>query len=367
MAAVTYSIKKNRIKKGLCRGFSLENEDILTAVPTEQEHYLFLQGIDAVREDMTWGRLHFETQLSEDAVCLVYVRALNQDSFYRNGKETAINAFLTDPEEPDSLKVQFFQEIGAKRCVNTSDILLYEQSGRYLYLMIKVIGEGANTVSHIRVEQQGDNFMDTFPEIYRERDSFFHRYLSVFSSIYQDFQEDINQVDRLLDLDTCPQEMLPMYGRWMGIELGDECKEEPWLRTLIKEAYRLNCMRGSKWAIERIAEIVLGEPVVVLESNVMKAYVEETEQEQFKKLYGDSPYDVTILINRHVTEALKSRLMLLINQYRPIRSRIHIVYLKEAGNMDYHTYMDMNARMIREDAGQLDTDAQYMDGIVTLQ
>ena len=367
MAAVTYSIKKNRIKKGLCRGFSLENEDVLSAVPTEPEHCLFLEGIDAVKEDMTWGRLHFEMQLSENAVCLVYVRALNQDSFYRNGKETAISAFLTDPEEPDNLKVQFFQEIDAKRCVNMSDILLYEQSGRYLYLMIKVIGEGVNTISHIRLEQQGDNFMDTFPEIYRERDSFFHRYLSVFSSIYQDFQENIDQVDRLLDLDTCPQEMLPMYGRWMGIELGDECKDEPWLRTLIKEAYRLNCMRGSKWAIERIAEIVLGEPVVILESNIMKAYVEETGQEQFKTLYGDSPYDVTILINRHVTEALKSRLMLLINQYRPIRSRIHIVYLKEAGNMDYHTYMDMNARMICDNAGQLDTDAQYMDGIVTLQ
>ena len=112
---------------------------------------------------MTWGRLHFEMQLSENAVLLVYVRALNQDSFYRNGKETAISAFLTDPEEPDNLKVQFFQEIGAKRCVNMSDILLYEQSGRYLYLMIKVIGEGVNTISHIRLEQQGDNFMDTFP------------------------------------------------------------------------------------------------------------------------------------------------------------------------------------------------------------
>lgn len=367
MAAVTYSIRKNRIKKGLYRGFLPEGEDTLTVVPTEQEHYFFLQGIDGAIEDQTWGRLHFEACLEEDAVCLVYVRAMNQDSFYRNGKETTINEFLTNPEEPDSLKVQFFQEIGAKRCVNTKDILLYEQSGRYLYLMIQVIGEGAGTLSRIRVEQQGDNFMDTFPEIYRERGSFFHRYLSVFSSVYQDFQEDINQVDRLLDLDTCPLDMLPVYGRWMGIELGDECKEEPWLRTLIREAYRLNCMRGSKWAVERISEIVLGEPVIVLESNVMKAYVEEGEQEQFKRMYGDSPYDVTILINRQVTETLKSRLMLLINQYRPVRSRIHIVYLKEAGNMDYHTYLDMNARMIREDAGQLDTDAQYMDGIVTLQ
>lgn len=367
MAAVTYSIRKNRIRRGCSWGFVLEGEDFLAAEPAEQEHYLFLRGIDGASEGATWGRLHFRAELAEDAVCLVYVKAMDQDTFYRNGREKRIEDFLADPEEPDSLKVRFFEEIGAKRCVNQRDILLYEMNGRYLYLMFKVIGEGEGSISGIRVEQQGDNFMNTFPDIYRERNGFFHRYLSVFSSIYQEFQEDIDHVDRLLDLDTCPQELLPMYAGWMGIDLGEECSDEPWLRQLVKEAYSLNCMRGSRWAIERIAQIVLGEPVVVLESNVMKAYVGETEQEQFKKLYGDSPYDVTILINRHVTEALKSRLMLLISQYCPIRSRIHIVYLKETGNLDYHIYLDMNARMIREEAGELDTDAQYMDGVVTLQ
>lgn len=367
MAAVTYSIKENRIKRGLCRGFTPEGRDGLAAVPGEPEHYLYLRGIDGARQDMTWGRLHFQAELAEDTVCIVYVKALNQDTFYRGGRETKISDFLTDSEEPDSVKLQFFQEIGAKRCVNQSDILLYEMSGRYLYLMVQLLGEGPGRLWGMKVEQQGDNFLDTFPEVYRERGSFFHRYLSVFSSLYQDFQEEIGQVDSLLDLDTCPAEMLPMYGRWMGVELGDECKDEPWLRTLVKEIYRLNCMRGSRWAVERIAEIVLGEKVVVLESNVMRDYVEETGQEQFKKLYGDSPYDVTILVNRHVSEALKSRLMLLINQYRPIRSRIHIVYLKEAGNLDYHTYLDMNARMIREETGQLDSREQYLDGIITLE
>lgn len=367
MAAVTYSIKGNRIRRGLVQGFLSEGEETLHAVPEEPEHYLFLRAIDGAQEDMTWGRLHFRAELSEDAVCIVYVRALNQDTFYRDGRPTKISDFLADPEEPVSVKLDFFRQIDAKRCVNQQDILLYEMSGRYLYVMLQLIGEGRSTVSGMKVEQQGDNFMDTFPEVYRERGGFFHRYLSVFSSIYQDFQEEIDHVDELLDLDTCPQELLPMYGRWMGIELGDDCKGEPWLRTLVKEAYRLNCMRGSRWAIERIAEIVLGEKVVVLESNVMRDYVEETGQEQFKKLYGDSPYDVTMLINRHVSEALKSRLMLLVNQYRPIRSRIHIVYLKEAGNLDYHTYLDMNARMLREEAGQLDGQEQYLDGIVTLE
>lgn len=367
MAAVTYSIRKNRLRRGCIRGFFPEGEDALAADPAEREHYLFLQGIDGAVSDAEWGRLHFRAELSEDVSCVVYVGAMDQDSFYRNGKETRIDAFLADPEEPDGLKVKFFQEIGAKRCVNRSDILLYELKGRYLYLMIQVIGEGDGVLSRIRVEQKGDSFLDTFPEIYRERNGFFHRYLSIFSSIYQDFQEDIDQIDRLLDLDSCPPELLVMYGRWMGIELEEDCAQEPWLRQLVKEAYSLNCMRGSKWVIERIAQIVLGEPVVVLESNVAKDYVEESELEHFKQLYGDGPYDVTVLIGRQVTEELKSRLMLLLNQYCPIRSRLHLVCLRDTGKMDSHIYLDRNARVVREDAAGLDTDDGYLDGAVTLQ
>lgn len=367
MAAVTYSIKKNRFRRGCIRGFSPEGEDVLATDPQEREHYLFLQGIDGADSEAEWGRLHFQAKLSEDASCVVYVRAMDQDSFYRNGKETRIDDFLADPEEPDSLKVKFFQEIGAKRCVNRSDILLYELKGRYLYLMLQVIGEGDGTVSRIRVEQKGDNFLDTFPEIYRERNSFFHRYLSIFSSIYQDFQEDIDHIDRLLDPDSCPPELLVMYGRWMGIELEEDCVQEPWLRQLVKEAYSLNCMRGSRWVIERISQLVLGEPVVVLESNVMKDYVEESEREHFRKLYGDSPYDVTVLVGRQITEELKSRLMLLLDQYRPIRSRLHIVCLRDTGNLDSHIYLDRNARVVREDAAGLDMEDRYMDGVVTLQ
>ena len=366
MAAITYSIKKNRINRGICRGFSLEGEDRLTVIPEENEHFLFLAALDGAKEDMTWGRLHFETQLSEDLVYLVYVKACNEDSFYRNQQVCKINNFLTDPEETDQMKLRFFQELGANRYVNQSDILLYEQTGRYLYFMIQVIGEGEGCLSRIKVEQQGDTFLNTFPEIYRERGSFFHRYLSVFSSLYQDLSEDIRHVDRLFDLDTCPEELLPVYAGWMGLEVEEDYKNEPWLRQLVKEAYRLNCMRGSKWAIERIAQIVLGEPAIVLENNVMKAYVEGKEQEQFKKLYGDNPYDVSVLIRKNVSESMKSRLMNLLNQYRPIRSRIHLVYLKDTGSLDDYTYLDMNAFMVKEQNGCLDTEEQYMDGIITL-
>ena len=57
--------------------------------------------------------------------------------------------------------------------------------------MVEVMGEGVS-IGNIRVEAPGDNFMQTFPEVYREKNSFFHRYLSVYSSIYNDFQEKLD-------------------------------------------------------------------------------------------------------------------------------------------------------------------------------
>ena len=65
MAAITYSIKKNRINRGICRGFSLEGEDRLTVIPEENEHFLFLAALDGAKEDMTWGRLHRRPSLRQ--------------------------------------------------------------------------------------------------------------------------------------------------------------------------------------------------------------------------------------------------------------------------------------------------------------
>lgn len=367
MAGICYSVKKNRIRQGFHPGFELLEDGTLSAQTQEAEHYLYLRSFDGTEQDADWGRLRFQAEFGEDMTCYVYVAAMNEDSFYRQGAPTKIEDFLCSLEESSLLKRHFLEQIHAKRYVNQKDILLYDQKGRYLYIVFELIGEGAASFSNIKVEKQGDNFMNTFPEIYRENGGFFHRFLSVFSSIYNDFQTDIDGVAALLELDECPEELLPVYARWLGIEVSDEFATEEWLRTLVKEAYHLNRMKGTKWAIERVAEIVLGEPVLVLENNVMKEYVKENGMEQFRKLYGSSDYDVTVLVKRYTPELLKSRLLLLLEQFKPIRSRIHIIYLKDSTTLDYHSYMDMNAVTAKEEKGCLDEDRQFMDGVTTLQ
>ncbi len=178
---------------------------------------------------------------------------------------------------------------------------------------------------------------------------------------------EIDHVSDILDLDICPQELLPVYGRWLGLALFDEFVQEPWLRTLVKEAYALNRMKGTKWTIGRVCEIVLGSEVIVLENNVVRDYIREGERETFRKLYGSSRYDVSILVRSFVPEAVRFRLMLLLEQFKPVRCRIRIVYLADSSILDQYSCLDINARTLQEENGELDGGQQSADRVMVLQ
>ena len=206
--------------------------------------------------------------------------------------------------------------------------------------------------------------MATYPEIYRDRGSFFHRYISVFSSIYNDYGEEIDSLSGLLDLDTCPEELLIIYGGWMGIDLKGGFLETEMLRDLVREAYSLNRMKGTKRAIERILEIILREKAIVIEHNQVNSHADDDTviPAGFR---SKGIYDVTILVKKHLTEELRHQIMFILDQFKPIRTRINITQLDETPTADSNTYLDVNLRLPEERAAKLDED-YILDGTIVL-
>ena len=151
--------------------------------------------------------------------------------------------------------------------------------------------------------------METFPSVYRERDGFFHRFLSIYSSIYNDFEQEIDDLPRLLDPETAQVEMLPVYGQWLGIDLSGDYLTEEMMRTFVREGYKLNRMKGTKRAIERILEIILREKAIVIEHNQVKSRLEEEEMEIPDNFRKKGIYDVTVLVKRHLTEELRHQIL----------------------------------------------------------
>lgn len=320
------------------------------------DHYFVLPLLDSGISDCPWGRLHFEMTLPENCVCYLYVAASNE----KRGAEVMLDtgSSLLD-------KKRLLQSFGGLRFINKPDVLLYEITGRYLWIMAEVIGENVS-ISNIRAEAPGDNFMQTFPEVYREKNSFFHRYLSVYSSIYNDFQEKLDRRGALLPVETAPLRLLELYAKWLGIDVNGGYLGEETLRALLMEAPELLRRKGTKYCIERICEILLGEIPVIAERSQMQRYIRRNERAQYDALYGDSPYDVTLLLKHYVEEKKKEQLLHLLSQFKPLRSRLHIVFLEPTGVLDEHSYMDQNAITFTQDEGMLDA-AQIADGTIILQ
>ena len=179
---VWYSLRNNRIKQGCMGGFTVREGNTLVMDETSVQHYMFFRAIDGVDDDSFWGRFSSNLMLSEEVVCYIYVMASNLLNYdLDNGESIDISGYLCDSEVDTYKKVSLLTTLGAKRFVNTEDFLLYDIRGRYLYIGIEIIGSGKAHIGNIRIGARGDNFMGSFPEVYRERNSFFHRYLSILS------------------------------------------------------------------------------------------------------------------------------------------------------------------------------------------
>lgn len=347
---IWYTIKNNRLKQGYVEGFELQGSDTLVLDKKATNHFAFLKPVDGVDDASLWGRLSCRLLLSEEIVCYIYIIAFDSPYIVTPTNEHInMEDYLYDSGVDSHDKIRLLAELGAKRVVNTSDVLLYELKGRFLVMAIEVLGFGDASIGKIRIGARGDNFTGAFPEVYQERNSFFHRYMSIFSSIYNDISEENEKLYEMLDLDKCTKDQLEMYGSWFGIDLKGGFLSEEVLRKIVKEAYQLNRMKGTKWAIERILNIMLGEDAILLENRLQDGRI----------------FDVTIMINRKISEELRHQLTFILDQFKPFRTRIRLLQMEKEAIMDGNSYLDVNASIPKEKHVVLDEESIY-DGAITL-
>ncbi len=356
MAGVVFSIKEGLLEKAIYQGMSYSEDGGVTCNGNGGMQYVILPPLDSGIDDCPWGRLKCMMELPENCVCYIYAAACNEDRH---------REYLMDPSVGLDDKKKYLSGLKCLRFINKPDVLLYEIEGRYLWIAIEVIGEGVS-LSKLQVQVPGDNFMDLFPEVYREKNSFFHRYLSIFSSIHNDFQDKLDHREDMLDVATAPKQLLELFLKWMGINVDGGFLEEEDLRKLLRESGELIKYKGTRRSIERLCELLVGEKPTIVERGMMQKYVRNNEQDVYDSLYGDSPYDVTLVMNNIVEEHRKEQLLHLLRQFKPIRCRLHILFLKQRGVLDGHTYLDWNAVTFTQKEGNLDVSA-LVDGAIILQ
>ncbi len=356
MAGFTYEIKRPQLQRATYQGMTLTEDDRIVSDDKGFFHYLVLPALDSGFEDCSWGRLRLNLEKGENSVFNIYAAAVDS----KEGHE-----LLYDDKLPFEDKKKHLVDMKALRFVDKSDVLLYEISGRFLYLIFEIVGQ-ETSFSDLVINVPGDNFMQIFPEVYREKNSFFHRYLSIFSSIHNDFQDQLDRREDMLDVDLASKESLELFLKWMGIDVDGGFLEEEDLRALLKEAPELIKYKGTRHCIERLCQLFVGQKPTILERGLMQSYVKAEEQGLYDDLYGNSPYDVTLMMRDAVDDHKKEQLLHLLKQFKPIRCRLHILFLKDRGAQDQHTYLDINAVIFSQQQGSLDS-AVLTDGAIVLE
>lgn len=359
MADRRYRINNYRWETAYLEGFDiLESGGIKTHFSDDGNYagpyFAFLKPVDSGEEDSDWGRLAFKCEHKADATQYVYVFATDEEKVGYDYDSHKIWDMLSDENVSGFQKRDLLMQLGAKKYIDNDDILLYEQKGRYLYLAFEAVGDSPVSFEDMCVYSEGDFFMQAFPEVYRERNGFFHRWLSVYSSIFNDISDEIDNLPKLLDIDTCPAELLPTYASWLGLDISGGFLSEDICRQLVKEAYNLSRIKGTARALSRIIEIVLGCEAEIIEHNTMRGYLLSDGAELPANLKEGGVYDVTILVHGHIKEIIRHRLMFLLEQFKPVRARLHLIELDKNAVIDGNAYLDMNATIPVGQAPTLD-------------
>lgn len=347
-----YTIKNSRLKNACLKEFSIKNDTLQINISNGEKAFCYLAALDGAEENQSWGRIHICAEFMGHLTMQIYAMALNeksskvQETDIQQGINIDIEEFFRDDAIENEKKEELFLLFGGIRAKQQKECLLYSLKGRYLWIALTVEGEGSGEIQSIKVYQKGDDFMDAFPEVYQERNSFFHRYLSVFSAVYQDFGWELEHIYERFDPDTAQYKELLELACWLGLDVKGDFLGEAALRVLIKQAYLLNKYKGTKAVLQRVIEIVLGEPAIIREKCI-EAHIQNEEEQKQKE-------DIVILIKTEVEQKQKTGLLFLLEQFKPMKCSMRIIFLKKGGRMDEHTYMDVNAMTQDLSFGYLD-------------
>jgi P2-related tail formation protein len=159
-------------------------------------------------------------------------------------------------------------------------------------------------------------------------------------------QNKIDNIDRFLDIDTAPKEFLIVFAGWLGVELDSDLLNDSQLRELMRNLFELNKYKGTRRAIEKIAGIFCGRAFFIIEN--------------------DTPLSFTVLINQPSDEKLHARLLFLLKLFKPVRTRVNIVFACDVGAIDSGCYLDVNSSIVQMGGGKLD-ERCFSDGKTLLE
>lgn len=304
-----------------------ERELVLEDCDAKKAGRFFSRILDSGEKETIWHRMVMDAWIGENMAIYVYLYATDSQIMADEVERLWDQGEWTLPDM--AALMADFQKLEIR---NPEDILLHEVQGRYLWLGMVAWGNGAGSpaVRTIQIYFPKEVWNRYLPEIYQGKNQeFLERFLSIFQSLYEDFERRIRKDTSWLDLLAVDPEMLNWLAGWIHVENGHLWTAEH-LRQYLMEGAALFGRRGTARGLIRMVEIFTGET----------PYLVEMEP-------GEDPHRFTLFLKESVIADARSYRAAerIIREGKPADMEVNLVPLRPYLFLGMDTYLGINSRL----------------------
>jgi phage tail-like protein len=151
----------------------------------------------------------------------------------------------------------------------STDFLIDQPPGRYLYLRLRMIGNGTASpmVRSIQIDFPRVTSLDHLPEVYRENskaEDFTERFLALFDATIADLDRAIVRYPALLDPSGVPEQVLPWLGGFFDITF-DPTWDSRLRQSILQNAPQLYLQRGTTAGLQLAVQTIFGVEIAINE------------------------------------------------------------------------------------------------------
>lgn len=343
-------------ERSVLYNFAFDGDDLVSQNTSGENAVYISSAFDSMQAETVWHRLRLDADIPQNTQ--VKVRVYASDSL--NAMLPGIVMYGDDPVPFDehlmrkdiapAQKIAWFDYLGAKVFENPSDVVLYQFTGRYLWICIETISysEEIARFKNLKIEFPRMCFVEYLPQIYRggiDKNTFLSRFISVFQSLYIDLEDKIDNIPQMFDPKTVDPQFLTWLTEWFSIK-DNYLWETEKLREILDNAVRLYKIKGTKQAISEIVKLYVGvEPIIVEQFDVVNNDYYDRCKEHIEKLFGKNSYTFSVIVkpDKTITSEEYVELIRVINSFKPIDSICNLVILNSEMYLDHHCYLGINS------------------------
>ncbi|MDR0222450.1 MAG: hypothetical protein LBI38_02800 [Oscillospiraceae bacterium] len=227
---------------------------------------------------------------------------------------------------------------------NPSDILARGAKGRYLWFSVEFSGAGNAVLNSVEVSFPSETLLDYLPEIYG-KNAFADRWLSIFQTLYDDFEEEIRHGAALYEIETAPDDFITRMAGWLDVP--DISLWGGKLRKFLGKAAVYSRVKGTFEGLRLITSLFCGVEPVFVETRHAMRYYSGGNGETLKRLYSSDRFSFWTIIPEKISEQDEKGLRRLLERNIPVNTRVRLTVLNSALILNFRVYLGMNSVVSR--------------------